>query len=400
MFELGAKATGPLRGLRVVDVSTVVSGPLCAQILGDLGADVVKLEAPRGENARRMGMPIRAGMSPLFAQCNRNKRSVVVDFKRPEGVAVAKRLARDADVWLENFRPGVSDRLGLGYEALSRANPGLVFVSITGFGPDGPYRDLPAYDTVVQGLTGFLPMQGDGGPPTLVQSIVADKATALTAAYAAMGALFERLRAGEGARGQRVDVPMLDAYASFILADTLGLETFPGHGLPALPSIHRTWQTADGWVVIMTIEDAQFQGLCRALGREDVAADERFASLMQRLVHMREMFELLEEELRKHDTETLLRRAREEGAPIAPANDLEGFFADPQVRHNRTVFEHEDDPELQRTRFLRSPVRFAASPANLRRLPPRQGEHSDEVLREAGYSDEEIAALREDGAIG
>ena len=184
--RLGEASRGPLAGYRVIDLSTVVSGPLCAQILGDLGADVVKIESPGGESGRLLGFPQKQGISPMFAQCNRNKRSVVVDLKREQGPAIARRLLKTADVLVTNFRPGVADRLGLGHELLALENPGLVDVAISGFGPDGPYRDLPAYDTVIQGLSGFMKIQGQHGTPELVQSIIADKASALTASNAVM----------------------------------------------------------------------------------------------------------------------------------------------------------------------------------------------------------------------
>lgn len=396
---LGQPPRGPLAGIRVLDLSAVVSGPLCTQILGDLGAEVTKVEAPTGDTSRRLGPPFKGGFSGFFTHFNRNKRSLVVDLKSDAGGEVVRRLASRADVLIENFRPGVAERLGFGYEALSAANPKLVYVAISGFGPDGPYKDLPAYDTVIQGLSGFLPTQGSDGSPKLVQCIVADKTTALTAAYAVLAALLARER-GDG-RGQRIDVPMLDAYAAFMLPDVLLGEAFvPTEPVPLrLSEIHRTWATADGWVVLLIIEDRQFQGLCRALRREDLIEDPRCANVVLRMIHARELFPLLEEELRKWPTAELIARCREQGAPIAPVNRVEDFLDDPQVRSNGTVFEAED-PEAGRLRMLRHPVRFERTPASLRHLPPRLGEQGDAILREAGYDDAEIARLREGGTIG
>jgi crotonobetainyl-CoA:carnitine CoA-transferase CaiB-like acyl-CoA transferase len=396
---LGSAPTGPLAGIRVLDLSTVVSGPLCTQILGDLGADVIKIESPSGDVSRRLGPPFRGGLSGYFAQFNRNKRSLALDLKGEDGCAVARRLARDADVLVQNFRPGVVERLGLGYEELARENPKLIYVAISGFGNVGPYRDLPAYDTVIQGLTGFLPSQGGDGPPRLVQCIVADKSTALTASYAALAALYARER--RGGQGQRVDVPMLDAFAAFMLPDVMLGECFvPSEEVALkLSEIHRTWRTADGWVVLLIIEDRQFQGLCRALGREDLADDPRCTNIVLRIVHARELFAILEEEIAKWPTADLLERARRFGAPVAPVNDVQTFLADPQVAENRTVFEL-DDPQAGRMRLFRNPVRFDATPANVRHLPPRLGEQADAILREAGYGDAEIARLRESGAVG
>src|SRR6185503_20603613 len=194
--EIGAAPRGPLAGIRVLDFTTVVSGPLCTQVLGDLGAEVVKVEAPRGDSARRMGPPFRAGNSPVWVQFNRNKRAIVVDLHQPEGVAVARRIAARADAVVENFRPGVADRLGIGYAALSADHPRLVYAAISGYGPDGPYADQPAYDTVIQGLTGFMHFQGSPDEPALVRGIAADKASGFAAASAVVAALFARERTG------------------------------------------------------------------------------------------------------------------------------------------------------------------------------------------------------------
>lgn len=398
-ITLGGTARGPLAGLRVLDVSTVVSGPLCTQVLGDLGADVWKVEGPRGDSTRMMGPPFRGGYTPIFAHFNRNKRSLVVDLKRPEGLAVVRRLAGRVDVLVENFRPGVMERLGLGYETLAAANRGLVYVSVNGFGSDGPYRDLPAYDNVIQGLVGFAAVQGGAGTPALVRCIAADKTTGTTAVYATVAALLARER-GDG-RGQHVEVPMLDAYAAFMLPDVLGAATFdppPPGGSFDMSRVHRAWETADGHVVMMIIEDHQFQGLCRAVGREDLMADPRFATLMDRLAHLDEVLTLAEQELRKWPTAELVERARRFGAPLAPVNDVAAFLEDPQVAASGAVIALEDG-EAGAMRFLGSPARFPETPTSFRRLPPRLGEHTDEVLGEAGFGAEEIVGLRAAAAV-
>ncbi len=397
---IGGEARGPLAGIRVIDFSTVVSGPLCAQVLGDLGADVVKVEPPRGDSARRMGPPFRGGHSPVWAQFNRNKRGVVIDLQQPAGVAAARRIAATADVLVENYRPGVADRLGIGYAALSADNPGLVYLALSGFGPDGPYADQPAYDTVIQGLSGFMHTQGTPEQPALVRGVAADKASGLAAASAVLAALFARERSG---RGQRVDVPMLDAYAAFALPDVLGPESFhPVEEQPAgmltANNIHRTWKTADGHVVLMIVEDAQFRAMCRVIEREDLLEDPRCVDLVTRLAHGVALYALLEEELVKWSTADLVARARRFGAPLAPVNGVREFMADPQVRANRTIFEVED-PVAGTLRQLRHPARYADTPASLRRLPPQRGEHTDEVLAEVGYDAEEIRALRAAGTV-
>jgi crotonobetainyl-CoA:carnitine CoA-transferase CaiB-like acyl-CoA transferase len=391
-LNLGGEGAGPLAGIRVLDLSTIVSGPLCAQILGDLGADVVKVETPAGETGRMLGGVRKAGMTGFFCQFNRNKRGVALDLKREPAQRAVRALARRADVLVENFRPGVMERLGLGYEQLRDENPRLVFVSITGFGPDGPDAGQPAYDMVIQARGGFAKLLGTPDQPKLIRNLVADKTSALTAAWATLAALFARERTG---LGQRVDVPMLDAFASFVLPDALGAYVFgdPPETAALGDNLYRAWVTADGHVAVVVIEDRQFQALCRVLGREELAADPRYATLPARLRNGADLFAMLETELRKHPTAELVRRAREHEAPLAAIQDIPAFLADPQAQANETLvrLRHAEAGEIA---FLGSAPRFAATPSDVRLPPPMLGEHTEEVLREAGLSDAEIAAAR------
>ncbi len=390
-------AKGPCTGFRVVDFSTVISGPLCTQILGDLGADVVKVESPGGDFSRHTP-PVRDGISGFFACFNRNKRSIQVDLKSDAGRDVARRLCHDADVVVENFRPGVADRLGIGWQDLSAGNEKLVYVSISGFGPDGPYANHPAYDLVIQGLVGIMPVQGGDGPPVLMKSLVADKCTAMTAANAVLGALLHRERSG--GKGQKVDVPMLDAFAAYVLPDLLATQVLdPQPDLPPSVDIYRTFPTRDGHVTGIIIQDSQFEGFCRAIGREDLLESSEFKTIIDRILRADDLFAVCGEALAELSTEEFISRAREFGAPFAPVQTIEEFLDDPQVQHSGVHFPI-DDPQGGTTRMLRHPVRYADSPASLRRHPPRIGEHTDEILADAGLDADAIARLRRDGAVG
>ena len=398
--RIGGDAAGPCRGLRVLDFSSLVAGPMCAMILGDLGADVVKVEAPRGDSTRPMGPPFKGELSAVFTQFNRNKRSIDLELGKPEGRPVVDRLAERADVLIESFRPGVAERLGIDYASVAPRNPRIVYLSIRGFGDDGPYAGQPAYDTVIQGLVGHMPVQGAGGRPELVRSLVADKSTGLSAVSAILAALFARER--NGGRGQKIDLAMLDAFAAFMLPDAMFRETFlpsdEWQNAPDLNRVHRTWDTADGHVVMLIVENAQFEGLARMLEREDWIADPRFASMTARIGHFAELAAAIEAELRKWPTATIVERARRLGVPLAPANAVRDFFADPQAQANTTVFEAKD-PMAGRIRYVRYPARLSDNPASLRRHPPRLGEHTHEILAEEGFSDEEIRRLRATAVI-
>jgi crotonobetainyl-CoA:carnitine CoA-transferase CaiB-like acyl-CoA transferase len=394
------KPTGPCAGLRVLDFTTVISGPMCTQALGDLGADVIKVESPFGDPARYSGAPFREpGFSGFLAQFNRNKRSIVVDLKSEAGRDLILELLPQMDVVVENFRPAVMERLGLGYETLARTNPRLVYVAINGFGRDGPYSALPAYDQVLQGMVGLMPAQGGDGPPALVQGAVADKSTALTALGGVLAALLARERDPEK-RGQRIEIAMIDAFSAFSLPEPMMERSFPPlrNDVSVAKDFFRCWETADGFVVGLIIQDDQFAGLCRVVDRPDLATDPRFEKMLDRFQNWLELVPLLSEEVRKIETEVFLESARREGAPFAPVNTLDDFLADPHVVDRGCVVRQED-PRFGTVQYVAPPVRFDRTPATIERHAPRLGEHTQEVLSELGVEETTIAQLQEEGAI-
>jgi crotonobetainyl-CoA:carnitine CoA-transferase CaiB-like acyl-CoA transferase len=392
-----------LRGIRVIDITTMITGPLCSQQLGDLGADVIKIEPLHGEVSRWLVPPQKAGLTGFYSQLNRNKRSLAVDLKHPEGIAIIRKLAENADILVENFRGGVPDRLGIGYQDLRPLNERLIYVSITGFGPSGPYADQPAYDPIAQGLVGMMQLQGKpfGGKPQLIQSAIVDKTTGTTAAGVALAALYARDGINGTGKGQRVDVPMIDAYAANSLPDTLCVDSFVPNDMdePAPLAVLRTYQTKDGYVVGMALQDNHFEGLCEALECTELLDREGMRNVGERIADFKPWLDAIEAEIRKWTTEEVLSRFKAHGVPFGQVKTVREFVEDPQARHNRTVFDVEH-PEAGTMRHVRYPGHLSDTPASLHRHPPRLGEHNAEVLREAGYSDGDIRALQESGAIG
>lgn len=389
--DIGGEPSGPLADIRVLDLSTIVSGPLCGQILGDMGADVVKIEPPIGDSARYMGGQQRGGITGYFAQMNRNKRGIVLDLKTAAGKATFLRLARTADVVLENFRPEVMNRLGVGCDVLRSVNPRLVYAAINGFGSEGPYAEQPAYDMVIQALSGIAKTIGTPEAPKLVSNLLADKTAALNAAFAIAAALYARERSGVG---QRVDIPMLDAFAAFLHLDSIGAAAFgpPPENPAAGDLLFRAWETSDGHVVALVVEDHQWAAFCRVIERSDVEGDARYATLMDRMKNADSLIELMASEIRKWSTSEIVERAHAEGTPLAPVHDLAGFMEDPQVKSSGIVFDV-DHPDSGQVPMLRSAPRFAETPSDVRRTAPRLGEHTAEVLAEAGMTGAEINEL-------
>ena len=383
----------PLTGVRVVDLTHIVSGPFCTMLLGDFGADIVKVEALEGDMTRITGI-MGAGENPYFVNLNRNKRDIAVDLKTDEGKEIIHRLAANADVLVENFRPGVMEKLGLGYAALRALNPRLIYAAVTGFGKTGPYRDRPAFDFIAQALSGFMSLNGSAETdPLRVGMPISDTVAGLYAAFGIVAALRERDRTG---RGQEVQASMVDglismfsfAAAAYFATGELPPRTGNDHMVLAGYGLFRA---SDGPIAIAPSTPKTWERLCRALELEDMFQDARFQTSQDRRAHRTEINERINEKTRTRRRGEWIEILNREGVPCGPINTLREAFADPQVQHQAMVLE-----SSQPTGKVKMPgfaVKLSETPARLRKPSPQLAEHTDEILREIGYSDAEIGRL-------
>lgn len=394
---------GPLDGVRVLDVSAVMSGPLTATLLADQGADVVKVEPPGMGGILRWLGSSRNGMSGMFCVANRGKRSIVVDLSSEEGCGIFSRLAARADVVIQNFRPGVVDRMGIGYEQVRAANPSVVYLSISGFGASGPYAGKRVYDNIIQAYSGLADVQGDPQTrePQLNRQLLCDKLTAQNAAQAVTAALFARERTGAG---QHVEVAMLDIAVAFMWPDAAAHVTLIGDGVTSQPTIgsnYRLTRFADGWGTATPLTDSEFQGMCAALDLPELADDPRFATLTARMGNVAEFVAVAGARMAERSAQLTRADAQERflryDAPAGLVNRVEELHDDPQVRANGLLEEH-DHPVAGRLRMPRPPARFSGTPTNAGRPAPGLGEHTDEILVELGLGDA-TARLRADGVV-
>lgn len=389
---------GPLDGIRVLDVTTMVSGPLATMMLADQGADVVKVESPAGDHSREVATR-RAGFSASFLNNNRNKRSVVLNLKHVDGVQALKRLAAGADVFIQNFRPGVAQRLGIGEQVMRAVNPGIVYASISGFGFDGPYASKPVFDPLVQALSSLTTVQAgaDDRRPRLVRTILPDKLSAIQASQAICAALFARERTG---KGQSVRLSMLDAVVFFLWSSDMGGHTFVGDELEtetAQSYIDLIYETADGYVSIAVMQDKEWRSLAAALDRPDLLEDERFASAALRDVNKDARTRLTQEAVQPFTTAEVLERLESRDVPCAPVLTRREMIRHPQIVANGIIVET-THPDAGALRQARQPAEFSETPAEIRSGAPRHGAHTRAVLSEHGFSNEEIAALEASGA--
>ncbi|MEY2422462.1 MAG: hypothetical protein QOI95_2529 [Acidimicrobiaceae bacterium] len=388
-------ATAPLAGIRVVDLTSNMSGPLATMVLADQGADVVKVEPLTGDAIRTVGSG-HSGMSAYFANNNRGKRSIAIDVSVDAGRDIVRRLVAGADVFAQNFRPGVIERLGLAADELQGADPRLIYASISGFGTSGPLAGAPAYDHVVQALTGFAAIQSAGASePSMVRHGVIDKATAYTLAQAVTAALFDRERTG---RGTRIDVSMLDVAIAFLWPDGMMDHTVdePSSVLPPTSRSFRVSPTADGQVVLVTLTAAQWAGLTAALLDDD--GGDAMADTAERMKGGAEVMRRVRTVIASLPTDEVVDRLRAADVAVAPVRQLDEVAHDPQVIASGTVraFDHSVLGPVHQPRAapLFDGVAIDPTPS-----APRLGEHTDEILREAGWSDGDIAKLRADGVV-
>ena len=387
---------GPLAGLRVIDLTTVMYGPYCTQIMGDYGADVVKVEPPGGDISRQVGPGRNRGMSAGILTKARNKRSLVLDLKQPAGREALYRLARTADVFIHNMRPKPAARLGIGYAAISGHRPDIVYCSAVGFGKDGPYADKPAYDDLIQGVSGLAWLEGEqsGGAPRYAPSVFADKTSGLFALFAVLMALHHRANTGEG---QEIHCGMFECFASFVMNEHQQGRTFDpplgpaGYGRLLTPW-RRPHETADGHLCVLPYNDRHWRRFFDLAGQPELADDPRFADMASRGRNIEELYRTLADIMRGRPTADWLADLEAADIPCMPMHSPETLFEDPHLQAV-DFFQTMEHPSEGRLVHMRPPVAFSKTPGSIRRQAPQAGEHSEEVLREAGLDRAEIEAL-------
>lgn len=392
----------PLDGLRVIDLTQAMAAPFCTMNLADMGADVIKIEPPgEGEPTRQLGAAQKNGHSATFMTMNRGKRGLAVDLKRPEGIEIMKRLAATADVFVQNYRPGVAQRLGLGYDALAAVNPRLIYCSVSGFGASGPYAPLGGYDLIAQGMSGIISVTGDeAGAPAKSGIPLSDLSAGLFAAYGILCALEHRERTGEG---QFVDVSLLESAMALTVWETA--EYWATGRVPgAMGSAHRlsapyqALRAEDGYFTVGAGNDKLFAALCSAIARPDLPADVRFRSRVERLANRAALIVEIEKVTRTEPAAHWLRRLLEAGVPSGPINNYAEALADPQTlaRHMVVELMH---PGAGAIKALGVPVKLSDTPGAVDRAAPLLGQHTAEILAELRYSDPDRQALASEGVV-
>ena len=400
----GDAITLPLGDLRVLDLSQVMAGPFCCQLLGDMGADVIKVEPPgTGDQARRaMGFAMKGQDTAAFLAVNRNKRSIALNLKDDAQRAIFHRLVATADVVVENFRPGVTRRLGIDYDTLAALHPGLIYASISGFGQTGPSALRPGYDLIAQGMAGVMSVTGEpDGDPVKCGIPIGDLSAGLFCAFAILAVTLARQRTG---RGQHIDTSLFEGALALSIWETAELWA-TGRIPQALGSAHRltapyqALRTRDGHITVAGNNERLWARLCAAVGREELVDDPRFATNQDRMANRPALAAELESVLERRDTDEWVRVLLDAGVPAGPINDYKQVFEDPHT-HVRQMLVEMEHPVEGTVRGLGIPVKLSETPGRIRRAAPLLGEHTAEVLRELGYPEQEIAELEEVTAVG
>ena len=391
---------GPLHGVKVIEMTSVVLGPWACQMLADMGADVTKIEQPRGDSNRTLGAAQNPGMAALYLTCNRNKRSLVLDLRQPGARDALLALVKDADVFVHNNRPQVMTKLRLEYADMKQVNPKIIYCGAYGYSKKGPYGAMGALDDSIQAVSGIAMLNKLVlGEPRYLPTVVADKTTAITVVYGVLAALFHRERSGEG---QELEVPMFETMVNFVMAEHLWGMTFdPPKGAPGytrLMSHHRKpYKTQDSYIAILPYLDAHWEKFCKLTGRTDLLEKPQFRTLADRVRNIDDTYRITGEIMATRKTREWLELFDKSGVPTIVVNSLEDLANDPHL--NATGFwKFYDHPTEGRLRMPAFPVNFSATPADIRLPAPRLGEHTSEVLREAGLSETQIAALLASGA--
>ncbi len=394
----------PLEGIRVLDVSRVLAGPFCTMILGDLGAEVIKVEEPRvGDGTRAWGPPFIKGESAYFLSINRNKKSITVNLKHPKGREIIYKLAEKSDVFIENFRPGVAERLGVDYEAISKVNPKIIYCSISGFGQTGPYRDKPAYDLLIQAMSGFMSFTGEPGrPPVRIGVAIMDLGAGMYAAISILAALRAREITG---KGQRIDISLLDtavSWLTYMAMNYFATGRNPRKMGSAHPNIvpYQCFEDRDGrYFAVAVGTDEHWKRLCKALGRDEWIENPKYSTNPKRVENRDELIGELEKIFKSKSRDEWLKTLEEHRVPCAPVYEVSEVLSDPQVIHRKMVIEV-DHPKIGKLKQLGFPMKLSETPCEIRYPPPLLGQHTREILKELlEFSDEEIDELEREGAI-
>ncbi len=394
--------SGPLQGMKVIELAHIMAGPVCGLMLADMGADVIKVEKPDGDDTRRFVPPAIEGESAAYMMMNRNKRGIALDLKKPQAVAALKRLLAEADVVIENYRKGTMERLGLGYETLRELNPRLIYCEISGFGRTGPYAERGGFDLIAQGMSGLMSITGEGPgrPPVKTGAPVSDITAGILAAMGVAAAWARALQTGQG---QKVDTSLFEAaitqtYWQSAIAFATGVAPGPMGSAHPLNAPYQAFRTADGWINVGAANQRNWLRFLDVIGAPELADDPRFATNQDRMQHLHELEEILTGYLERETTAVWLERMEAAGLPAGPVLNILEMHADPQTQA-RGMIQTVEHPVAGAVKTLGHPVKYSETPAAVRRPAPLLGQHGPEVLREAGYDEAEIEAMAATGAL-